>query len=96
MVSNATDIILRPIITEKSTDLVSNKKYTFQVAKHANKTNIKLAIEQIFKVEVEKVSIINQKPRPRRVGRHSGYKKAYKKAIIKLTPASDEITVFVN
>lgn len=92
--TRAYDIILRPIITEKSQSGVENKTYTFEVDKKANKTHIKLAIEEIYGVEVEKVATINAKPRPRRVGRHAGYKRSFKKAIVKLKKDSKEIEVF--
>lgn len=92
--TRAYDIILRPIITEKSMGGVENKTYTFEVEKKANKTHIKLAIEEIYGVEVEKVATINAKPRPRRVGRYAGYKRSFKKAIVTLKKDSKEIEVF--
>ena len=94
MKTQAYDIILRPIITEKSMLGIENKVYTFEVAKGANKTHIKLAIEELFDVEVEKVNVINAKPRPRRVGRHAGYKSGFRKAIVTLKESSKEITAF--
>ncbi len=92
--TRAYEIIIRPIITEKSMGGVENKAYTFEVAKKANKTHVKLAIEEIYGVEVEKVAIINVKPRPRRVGRYAGYKRTFKKAIVTLKKDSKEIEVF--
>lgn len=92
--TRAYDIILRPIITEKSSAGVENKTYTFEVDKKANKTHIKLAIEEIYGVEVAKVATINAKPRPRRVGRYAGYKRSFKKAIVTLKKDSKEIEVF--
>ncbi len=92
--TRAYDIIVRPIITEKSEVGVQNKSYTFEVDKKANKTHIKLAIEEIYGVEVEKVNVINTKPRPRRMGRYSGYKRTFKKAIVTLKKDSKEIEVF--
>ncbi len=94
MRTNAYEIIKRPIITEKSMAGIENKVYTFEVAKDANKTHIKLAIEDLFGVEVAKVNVVNAKPRPRRVGRHAGYKSAFKKAVVTLKADSKEITSF--
>ncbi|MBL0701829.1 MAG: 50S ribosomal protein L23 [Spiroplasma sp.] len=94
MKTNAYEILKRPIITEKSMASLDNKVYTFEVEKSANKTHIKLAIEELFDVTVQKVNVINAKPRPRRVGKYAGYKSAYKKAIVTLTPESKEITTF--
>lgn len=83
------DIIKRPIITEKSSDLIaSDNKYTFVVDKKANKTEVKYAVKQLFNVEVEKVNIINVLPKRRRVGRFEGKKPGYKKAIVKLAPGN--------
>ena len=92
MKTNAYEIIKRPIITEKTMQDLENKVYYFEVSKGANKTHIKLAIEELFNVQVEKVNVINTKPRPRRVGRYQGYKKPIRKARVKLTKESDDIT----
>lgn len=93
--TNAYDIIKRPIVlSEKAMAEVANKKYVFEVDKKANKTNVKLAIQEIYGVQVDKVNIINAKPRPRRVGKYAGYKKGFKKAIVKLTKDSKEIETF--
>ncbi len=79
------DIIQGPIITEKSMSLKENfNKYTFKVAKSANKVEIKNAVEEIFKVKVLSVNTINVLPKRARVGQHVGFKPAYKKAIVKL------------
>lgn len=83
---DARDIIKRPIITEKSYGLMEENKYTFEVDKNANKLEVKRALEKIFKVEVEKVNIMNVRPKKRRVGRHEGFTPARKKAIAKLAP----------
>lgn len=82
---NARDIIQAPIITEKSMKLKNDfNKYTFKVAKSANKVEIKKAVEEIFKVKVLSVATINVLPKRKRVGQHVGYTSAYKKAICKL------------
>ncbi len=79
------DIIQAPIITEKSMKLKEEfNKYTFKVAKSANKIQIKNAVEEIFKVKVLSVATINVLPKRKRVGQHVGYTAAYKKAICKL------------
>lgn len=90
----AHDIIRRPIITEKSMDQTADKKYTFEVAKNANKIEIKKAVEEIFKVEVEKVTTINYKGKPKRQGMFVGKRADWKKAVVKLTPSSKTIELF--
>ncbi|MCI5892643.1 MAG: 50S ribosomal protein L23 [Clostridiales bacterium] len=90
----AHDIIRRPIITEKSMDQTADKKYTFEVAKNANKIEIKKAVEEIFKVEVEKVTTINYKGKPKRQGVFVGKRADWKKAVVKLTPSSKTIELF--
>ena len=84
---NAMDIIKRPIITEKSYQLMEEGKYTFEIDRKANKIDVKLAVEEIWKkddLKVEKVNIINVKPKKRRVGRHAGLTRNKKKAIVTL------------
>lgn len=88
------DIIKRPVITERSTDLMTEKKYTFEVDVKANKTEVKDAIESIFGVKVEKVNIMNYKGKLKCVGRYSGLTNRRRKAIIKLTADSKEIELF--
>ncbi|MGM7683968.1 50S ribosomal protein L23 [Cytobacillus sp. Hm23] len=88
------DIIKRPVITERSTDLLEEKKYTFDVDVKANKTEVKDAVEAIFDVKVEKVNIMNYKGKFKRMGRHSGYTNRRRKAIVKLTADSKEIELF--
>jgi large subunit ribosomal protein L23 len=80
----ATDVIKRPIITEKSYDLMNSGKYTFEVDKKANKIEVKQAIQTLFNVKVEKVNIMNVRPKKRRVGRYEGLTPSKKKAIITL------------
>jgi large subunit ribosomal protein L23 len=82
---NPRDIILRPIITEKSVKAQEvDNKYTFAVAKGANRTQVRQAVEAIFNVKVEKVNIVNVRPRLKRVGKYSGTTNAVRKAIVKL------------
>lgn len=81
---NNYDIIIAPIITEKTAMMEAERKYAFKVDVRANKTQIKQAIEQIFKVKVESVNTLNNHPKDRRVGRYTGKTNRYKKAIVKL------------
>jgi len=83
------EIIKRPIITERTSDLMAkDNKYTFAVDKKANKTEVKYAIKELFKVEVDKVNIMNVRPKRRKVGKYEGLKPGYKKAIVKLAAGS--------
>ena len=83
--TKAYDIIQAPIITEKTMAMKeSDNKYTFKVAKSANKVEIKKAVEEIFKVKVISVNTLNVLPKRKRVGRYEGFTPAYKKAIVKL------------
>lgn len=88
------DIIKRPVITERSTELMGEKKYTFEVDTRANKTEVKQAIELIFGVKVEKVNVQNYDGRSKRVGRFTGLTPKRKKAIVKLTADSKELEFF--
>ena len=88
------DIIRRPVVTEKSTDLMAEKKYVFEVDPKANKTEIKQAVEQIFGVKVEKVNTMNVRGKVKRFGGYSGRRRNWKKAIVKLTEDSKTIEVF--
>ena len=88
------DIIRRPIITEQSMDQVADRKYTFEVAKSANKIEIKKAVEEIFKVEVEKVTTMNYDGKPKRQGVFAGKRADWKKAVVKLKEGSKTIEIF--
>ena len=90
----AHDIILKPIITEESMMGTAFKKYTFKVAKDANKAEIKAAVEEVFGVKVAKVNTMNCKGHLRRYGRFQGYTPAWKKAIVTLTEDSNTIDFF--
>ena len=79
-----TNIIIAPVITEKSAIQRENNAYTFKVAKDANKIQIKKAIEEAFGVKVVKVNTLNTKSKSKRVGRYTGKTKAYKKAYVTL------------
>ncbi len=88
------DIIIRPIITEKSMIGATEKKYTFEVAKTAGKIEIARAVEEIFKVKVEKVNTLNVRGKYRRQGRSEGYTRSWKKAVVTLTEDSKNIEFF--
>ncbi|HHX80394.1 MAG TPA: 50S ribosomal protein L23 [Acholeplasmataceae bacterium] len=81
---NPYDIIIRPLITEKATKLVDEGKYTFEVKAGVNKIEVKKAIEEVFKVDVVSVNIINVRKKERRVGKYSGYRPAVRKAVVTL------------
>jgi large subunit ribosomal protein L23 len=91
---DARDIIKRPVITERSSDIMAEKKYTFEVEVRANKTQVKDAVQEIFGVKVEKVNIMNYKGKFKRMGKHAGYTNKRRKAIVKLTADSKEIELF--
>jgi len=91
---NEYDIILRPIITEKSTLLKeTGNQYVFQVHRDANKIEIKKAVEKLFKVKVLSVQVINMEGKKKRLGRFFGKRSDWKKAIVKLSP-KDKIPIF--
>ena len=89
----AADIIIRPLITEKSMNS-GEKCYSFEVLKTATKPEIAAAIEELFPVKVAKVNVVNMKKKPKRMGYHFGYTKAWKKAIVTLTEDSKTIPFF--
>ena len=80
------DIIIRPLITERTTQLIAEGKYTFVVAKGVNKIEIAKAVSNIFNVKVESVNTVNVMGKKRRMGRFVGKRSDYKKAIVKLAP----------
>lgn len=91
----AYDIIIKPIITEESMAGLMMKKYTFKVAKDANKIEIAKAVEEVFPgIKVAKVNTINVRGHERRQGMNSGYTPSWKKAIVTLTEDSKDIEFF--
>ena len=88
------DIIIRPLLTEKSYADIANKRYVFVVAKDSNKTEIKLAIEKLFEVQVDWVNTVNCRGKLKRMGRNEGYTPSYKKAIVQLKADSKSIEFF--
>ena len=90
----AQDIILAPVITEKSMYGVAEKKHTFKVANDANKIEIAQAVEELFGVSVSKVNTVSVRGRFKRMGRNEGYRPDWKKAIVTLTESSKTIEFF--
>ena len=88
------DVIIKPVVTEASMDMIADKKYTFKVATDANKVEIKKAVEEIFDVKVDKVTTMNFDGKLKRMGRFEGRRAAYKKAVVKLTADSKAIEFF--
>ncbi|MFC2740773.1 50S ribosomal protein L23 [uncultured Selenomonas sp.] len=83
---DARDILIRPLITEKSTQLMEEGKYVFVVAKKANKIEIAKAVAEVFNVKVANVNTVNVSGKLKRMGRFVGKRSDYKKAIVKLVP----------
>ena len=90
----AQDVVIRPIITEKSMAGNAEKKYTFEVNKDANKIEIAKAVAELFGVEVKKVNTLNVRGKFRRQGRFEGYTRSWKKAVVTLTEGSKTIEFF--
>ena len=88
------DIIIKPVISEASMDIMEQKKYVFKVMKNATKPEIAKAVEEMFGVKVADVNTINMKRKPKRLGVHSGYTATWKKAIVTLTADSKNIEFF--
>lgn len=94
--SNAREVIIRPIVTEKTmSDYDNRQKVTFQVAKGSNRTQVRQAVEEIFNVKVEKVNMVNVRAKKKWVGKYSGKTAAVCKAIVSLAEGS-EIKLFDN
>ncbi len=96
MEKTAQDIILTPIITEASMEALEMNKYTFKVAKNANKFEIAKAVEELFGVKVVKVNTINCRGRKKRVGMYEGMTPSWKKAIVTLAEGEKTIEFFNN
>ncbi|EON87067.1 50S ribosomal protein L23 [Staphylococcus epidermidis 36-1] len=78
----ARDVLKRPVITEKSSEAMAEDKYTFDVDTRANKTQVKIAVEEIFDVKVDSVNIINYKPKKKRMGRYQGIQTKEEKRLL--------------
>ena len=90
----AQDIIIKPIVTERSMDALQERKYTFKVAKDANKIEIKAALKELFDVDVQDVRTMNVKGHEKRMGRYTGFRPDWKKAVVTLTENSKTIEFF--
>ena len=90
---NAHDILIKPVVSEKSTDLLQDNKYTFLVPIKVNKIQVRQAVEQIFKVKVQAVNTIRMQGKVKRMGKHVGKRSDYKKAIVTLAPGN-QIEIF--
>lgn len=88
------DVLRKPVVTEKSMAAMADKKYTFIVDIHSNKSQIKRAVEEVFNVKVEDVKTARYIGKTKRVGMHIGKRSDYKKAIVKLTEESKTIEFF--
>ena len=88
------DIIIKPIITEASMSMATDKRYVFKVMKNATKPEIADAVEELFGVKVADVNTINMKKKPKRLGVHAGYTSDWKKAIVTLKADSKPIEFF--
>ena len=91
---NKYDVILRPVMSEKTFGGIKKKQYTFEVHKDATKPQIKKAVEEVFKVKVEKVNVATCAGKPKRQGRHEGITREWKKAYVWLTAESKPIEFF--
>ena len=89
----ARDILIRPLITERTTELMAEGKYVFVVAKAANKVEIAKAVSEVFKVKVDSVNTLNVIGKVKRMGRNVGKRSDYKKAVVKLA-AGETIEFF--
>ena len=89
------EVIIRPIITEHSYDMMEKNTYTFEVAKDSNKVEIAQAVEAIFNVKVVKVNTINVKPKPKRVRYQLGKTRTWKKAMVTVAEG-DQIEIFAQ
>ena len=92
---DARDIIIRPIITEHSYDMIEQNKYTFEVARDANKIEIGKAVEELFGVTVKKVNTLNVKPKKKRVRMVQGYTRRWKKAMVTIAEG-ETIEIFAS
>jgi large subunit ribosomal protein L23 len=87
------EVLIRPVISEKSYEQITQNRYTFKVHKDAHKTQIRQAVEELFEVKVVAVNVIQVQPKPKRRGVTRGTRKGWKKAIVELK-AGDSIEIF--
>jgi large subunit ribosomal protein L23 len=86
-------VLLAPVVSEKSYSLITDRKYTFKVHEDAHKTQIRQAVEELFEVKVERVNVIKVQPKPKRRGLFKGTRPGWKKAVVQLR-AGDTIEIF--
>jgi len=86
-------VLIRPVVSEKSYEQIQANQYTFRVHKDAHKTQVRQAVEELFEVKVERVNIVKVQPKPKRRGTSKGTKPGWKKAIVQLK-AGDSIEIF--
>jgi large subunit ribosomal protein L23 len=89
----ARQVLIAPVVSEKSYSLIEGNKYSFRVHPNAHKTQIRQAVEELFDVKVEGVNIVKVRPKPKRRGLHRGIKPGWKKAIVQLREG-DRIEIF--
>jgi len=87
------EVLLAPVVTEKSYELIDNRKYSFRVHQDAHKTQVRQAVEELFDVKVERVNILKVQPKPKRRGMRRGKKPGWKKAIVQVREG-DTIEIF--
>jgi large subunit ribosomal protein L23 len=90
---DVTQVLLAPVVSEKSYQLIEKNKYSFKVHPDAHKTQVRQAVEELFEVKVERVNIVKVQPKPKRRGVHKGMKPGWKKAIVQLRQG-DSIEIF--
>ena len=86
-------VLLAPVVSEKSYSLITDRKYTFKVHKDAHKTQVRQAVEELFEVKVESVNIVKVQPKPKRRGVTKSIRPGWKKAVVQLK-AGDSIEIF--
>lgn len=86
-------VLLAPVVSEKSYSLITDRKYTFKVHKDAHKTQVRQAVEELFEVKVERVNIVKVQPKPKRRGMSKGIRPGWKKAIVQLAEG-ESIEIF--
>jgi large subunit ribosomal protein L23 len=87
------EVLIKPVVSEKSYEQISQNQYTFKVHRNAHKTQVRQAVEELFDVKVERVNIVKVQPKPKRRGVHKGIKPGWKKAVV-LLRKGDSIEIF--
>jgi large subunit ribosomal protein L23 len=90
---HASQVVLKPIVSEKSYEATTRGSYTFKVHPDAHKTQIRQAVEELFDVKVERVNVVTVAAKPKRRGLHRGVRPGWKKAVVQLRPG-DTIEIF--